>query len=315
GQPEPTAPTPAGPTDQGQPEPTAPTTAGPTDQGQPKPTESTTVVPATTEPKVDVAPNLDKTAPKISEVKVNVDNLKNKAIVTFKTNEKAKVTVYLKDSKGKIFYYILKDEVLGAGTVTKEYNSYSLSNGKYYAGIITVDMSNNKASTLPAFEVKKDKTAPKFSSVKASVDNKKNKAYISFKTNETAKVTVYIKNSSGKILSYLKKDVLIKAGTINQEYNTNSLGNGKYSVVMSATDTSKNHSSVTTTFEVKKVVKTKTGKVTVTRLNVRASASTKSKVIGTLKKYQTVTIVSTTGSWNKIKYGKKTGYVSKKYIK
>ncbi|MEH7086786.1 SH3 domain-containing protein, partial [Neobacillus drentensis] len=196
-----------------------------------------------------------------------------------------------------------------------EYNSYSLANGKYYAGIITVDLSNNRSSTLPSFEVNKDKTAPKISSLKASIDNKKNKAHITFKTNETAKVTVYIKNSSGKILSYLKKDILTKAGTINQDYNTNSLGNGKYSVVMSAVDTSKNRSTVTTSFVVNKVVKTKTGKVTVSRLNVRTSASTKGRVIGSLKKNQTVTIVSTAGSWYKIKYGKTTGYVSKSYIK
>jgi SpoIID/LytB domain protein len=272
------------------------------------------------EPKVEPTPTKDLTAPNISEVKVNVDQSKNKAIITFKTNEMAKVTVYLKDSNGKILTYLSKDVLTKAGTITKEYNIYSLPNGKYYAGIITVDVSNNKSSTLPSFEEKKvvpvkDTTAPKFSSVKASIDNIKNKAVISFKTNETAKVTVYIKNSSGKILSYLKKDVLTKAGTLNQTYSTASLGNGKYSFVMAATDASKNRSSVITTFYVKKVVKTKTGKVTVTRLNVRASASTKSKVISTLKKNQSVTIVSTTGSWYKVKYGKTTGYVSKTYIK
>ncbi|MFP5112046.1 SpoIID/LytB domain-containing protein [Bacillaceae bacterium C204] len=293
----------AGPTDeQAQGGPSASTPAGQTD-------EQTAVEPAVP------TPIEDKTAPKISEVKINVDNSKNKTFISFKTNEKAKVTIYLKDSNGKIFAYLLKDALTGVGTITKEYNSYSLSNGKYYAGIITVDLSNNKSSALPSFEVKKDTTAPKFSSVKASVDNKKNKAAISFKTNETAKVTVYIKNSAGKILSYLKKDGLTKAGTINLGYSTASLTNGKYSVVMSATDFSKNRSSATSSFIVKKVIKTKTGKVKVTRLNVRASATTKSKVIGTLKKNQTVTIISTTGSWNKIKYGKKTGYVSKSYIK
>jgi len=293
----------AGPTDeQAQVEPSASTPTGPTD-------EQTAVEPAVP------TPIEDKTAPSISEVKINVDNSKNKTFISFKTNEKAKVTIYLKDSNGKIFAYLLKDALTGAGTITKEYNSYTLTNGKYYAGIITVDLSNNKSSALPSFEVKKDTTAPKFSSVKASVDNKKNKAAISFKTNETAKVTVSIKNSGGKILSYLKKDGLTKAGTINLGYSTASLTNGKYSVVMSATDASKNRSSATSSFIVKKVIKTKTGKVKVTRLNVRASATTKSKVIGTLKKNQTVTIISTTGSWNKIKYGKKTGYVSKSYIK
>ncbi|MFB5197292.1 SpoIID/LytB domain-containing protein [Neobacillus sp. KR4-4] len=299
-------------------EPTEQKAADTTEQPEPSEQKTSTteelaaVKPVQETPKTPV---IDQTAPTISEVKVNVDHLKNKTFVSFKTNEKAKVTVYLKDSKGKIFTYLLKDALTGAGTITKEYNSYSLANGKYYAGIIAVDLSNNRSSTLPSFEVKKDKTAPKFSGVKASIDNKNNKAHITFKTNENAKVTLYIKNNSGKILSYLKKDIQTKAGTINQEYNTKSLGNGKYSVVISATDTSKNRSSVTTSFEVKKVVKMKTGKVTVTRLNVRSSASTKGKVIGSLKKNQTVTIVSTTGSWYKIKYGKTTGYVSKSYLK
>ncbi len=309
--------------EQVQPDSTEQTTTGGIEDVQPESDSSEQSTTGGTEEQAAVEPTVetpltpikDQTAPTISEVKVNVDYTKNKTLIRFKTNEKAKVTVYLKDSKGKIFTYLLKDALTEAGSISKEYNSYSLANGKYYAGIITVDLSNNRSSTLPSFEVKKDKTAPKFSSVKASIDNKKNKAHITFKTNETAKVTVYIKNSSGKILSYLKKDIQTKAGTINQDYNTNSLGNGKYSVVMSATDTSKNRSTVTTSFVVNKVVKTKTGKVTVSRLNVRTSASTKGRVIGSLKKNQTVKIVSTTRSWYKIKYGKTTGYVSKSYIK
>ena len=267
-----------------------------------------------TEPIVVPAPISDKLAPNISEVKVSVDYKKNKALIYFQFNEKAEVTVYLKDSKGKIIY-LTKDELTNPGIVKKEYNISSLPNGKYYVGIITVDLSNNKSSTLPSFELKKDKTAPKLSSVKVSVDNNKNKGAISFKTNETANVTVYIKNSSGRTLSYLKKDVSTKAGTTNLGYSTASLGNGKYSIVISASDRNKNRSSITTTFNVKKVVKTKTGKVTASRLNVRATASTRSKVIGTLKQNQSVTIVSTNGSWKKIKYGKTTGYVSSKYIK
>ncbi|MEH7075910.1 SpoIID/LytB domain-containing protein [Neobacillus drentensis] len=302
-------------------EPTDQTTSGTTEQTTAEPTEQTTsgtteqepAVQGPLEPKGEIGPIIDEVAPKISDVKISVDNIKNKVRISFKTNEKAKVTIYLKDSKGKILTYLLKDAVTGAGTITKEYNSYSLSNGKYYAGIITVDMSNNKSSTLPGFEVKRDKTAPKLTSVKTNIDNAKNNAAISFKTNETAKITVYIKNSSGKIIKYLKKEVLTKAGTINLGYSTTTLGNGKYSVLMSATDTSKNRSSATTTFVVKKVLKI--GKVTASRLNVRATTSTKGKVIGTVKKNQKVTIVSTSGSWKKIKFGNKTGYVSGKYIK
>lgn len=292
---------------------TDPTEQTPPDQAGQAPADQAVQQP--TEPKIEETPISDIIAPNISEVKVNVDPTKNNAIITFKTNEKAEVTVYLKDSKGNNFTYLSKDALTNAGTIKKEYKTNSLPNGKYYAGIITVDLSNNKSSALSSFELKKDKTAPKLSSVKASVDNSKNKAVISFKTNELSNVTVYIKNSNGKMLTYLKKDVLTKAGTINLGYSTASLGNGRYSVVMSATDTSKNRSSLTTTFVVKKVIKQKTGKVTVSRLNVRATASTKSKVIRTLKKNQTVTIVSTTGSWKKIKQGKTTGYVSSKYIK
>lgn len=59
----------------------------------------------------------------------------------------------------------------------------------------------------------------------------------------------------------------------------------------------------------------KTGKVTAASLNIRKSASSDSKVVGTLKEGATVTIKETSGSWYKITANGKTGYVSKKYIK
>ncbi|WP_066062379.1 SpoIID/LytB domain-containing protein [Neobacillus soli] len=277
------------------------------------------IVQASSEYEMDSAAKTDTTAPNISGVKISVDNTKGIAVISFNINEPADETVYIKDSNGIILTYLSKDNFTKAGTVTKEYSISSLSNGKYYAGIITIDESKNRSSTLPSFEVKKtvqvkDETAPKISGVKVSVDNKKNKANISFNTNETAKVTVTIKDSKGKILSYLKRDVLTKAGTLKQEYSTTKCVNGTYSVAISAVDTSNNRSTISTVFTVKKAVKTKTGKVKASRLNVRVTASTKSKVIGTLKKNQTVTIVSTTGTWYKIKFGNKTGYVSKTYI-
>jgi len=58
-----------------------------------------------------------------------------------------------------------------------------------------------------------------------------------------------------------------------------------------------------------------TGTVTASSLKMRKSASTSSSVITTLKKGKTVTILGTSGSWYKIKYGGKTGYAAKKYIK
>ena len=173
----------------------------------------------------------------------------------------------------------------------------------------------------PATPAKKpviDKKAPIISQVKVTSDQTKKKATISFHTNESGKVTIYIKNAQGKILHYILKDSSIKAGPIKKEYNFSSLANGTYYVGITAVDSSNNRASTLPSFTVKKpapVAKTKTGKVNATKLNVRAAASTKAKVIGSLKKNQTVSIVTTNGSWHKIKYGKSYGYVSKSYIK
>ena len=58
-----------------------------------------------------------------------------------------------------------------------------------------------------------------------------------------------------------------------------------------------------------------TGTVTASSLNVRKSNSTESKVVGVLKKGKTVEVLSTKGSWYRIKAGGITGYVAKKYVK
>lgn len=50
-------------------------------------------------------------------------------------------------------------------------------------------------------------------------------------------------------------------------------------------------------------------------LNLRSSSSTKSKVLTTIPKGKHVTYISKRGSWYKVKYGSKTGYVSSKYLK
>ena len=59
----------------------------------------------------------------------------------------------------------------------------------------------------------------------------------------------------------------------------------------------------------------KTGKVTASSLNIRKSADSDSKVVGTLREGASVTIKESTGSWYKISASGKTGYVYKKYIK
>ena len=56
------------------------------------------------------------------------------------------------------------------------------------------------------------------------------------------------------------------------------------------------------------------GRVTAKTLNIRKSASSDAKVVGVLRQGDQVTIKETSGSWYKVSSGKKTGYVSKKYI-
>lgn len=57
-----------------------------------------------------------------------------------------------------------------------------------------------------------------------------------------------------------------------------------------------------------------TGKVTASSLNMRKSNSADSKVVKVLKKGTEVEVISTSGSWYKVKAGGNTGYVAKKYI-
>ncbi|MEH7096644.1 SpoIID/LytB domain-containing protein [Neobacillus vireti] len=268
-------------------------------------------------PTVVENPTADTIAPKISSVKVSVDNVKNKAAISFNTDEKAKITVYIKDSNGKILSYLAQSVLTERGTITKEYSTSPLANGKYFVGIIAIDVSNNQASTLPSFDVKKivpvkDTTAPKLTGIKVSVNNTSNKGTLIFTSNETAKLTVYVKDSKGKILTYLKKDALTKAGTLTLPYSTAPYANGKYTVGINAVDPSNNKSSAAASFEVKKL---KTAKVIVSLLHVRTSASSKAKIIGVIKKNQTVTILSTSGGWYRISYGKLTGFVPKTAVK
>lgn len=52
-----------------------------------------------------------------------------------------------------------------------------------------------------------------------------------------------------------------------------------------------------------------------TAVNVRAAASTGSKIVGGLYRGQTVTAVSATGTWTKIRFGSGLAYVSSQYLK
>jgi len=50
-------------------------------------------------------------------------------------------------------------------------------------------------------------------------------------------------------------------------------------------------------------------------LNLRVSPSTESKSIQTLSQYDNVTMLEESGEWFKVKFGDKTGYASKNFLK
>ncbi|WP_192796820.1 SH3 domain-containing protein [Pradoshia sp. D12] len=54
---------------------------------------------------------------------------------------------------------------------------------------------------------------------------------------------------------------------------------------------------------------------TTSNLNLRSKASIKGKILATIPKGKTVSYLSKSGTWYKVKYGTKTGYLSSKYVK
>ncbi|MGE8203028.1 SH3 domain-containing protein [Heyndrickxia sp. NPDC080065] len=63
-----------------------------------------------------------------------------------------------------------------------------------------------------------------------------------------------------------------------------------------------------------KAATSKTKYVTASVLNVRSGPSTKFKVVTTVKKNHAVKVTQTTGSWDKVTVGSKTGWASSKYL-
>ncbi|MBY0097123.1 SpoIID/LytB domain-containing protein [Mesobacillus maritimus] len=271
----------------------------------------------------------DTQAPKIGTVKTSFDSKTNKVKLNFTTNEASKVTVYVKDSKGTILSYLLRDAQKTVGAQTVTWDASKLNNGGYSFGVIAIDSSNNRGSALVPYTLNKPKTvavskpvakdtkAPTIKTVKSSFDSKKNQVKLSFTTNEKAKVTVLVKDAKGKVVGTLLKDAQKAPGSQSMVWNVSKVNNGKYSFVVTAIDSSNNKGTATSAYTLNKpkpAPKKMTGKVKATTLNIRSTASTKGKIVGTVKKNQTVTVLQKTGSWYKIQYGKKTGYVSSQYL-
>lgn len=176
------------------------------------------------------------------------------------------------------------------------------------------DKKETEAPVKIAIPAKKDTAAPVISAFKASSDYKKNSSKLSMKINKSGKVTIAIKDSKGKIISTLAKNKAVKSGVLNFDWNISKVANGTYTAEMTAENSDGYKKTIKQKVLIQKPAKEKKGSVKATALNMREKATTASKVITRLKNKQTVVIVAQQGSWYKVKYGSKTGYVSAKYI-
>lgn len=255
--------------------------------------------------------NQDTVAPRITAVKTTADYLHNKVAITYSMNEDAAVSLTIKDSKGKVVATPTSGQALKKGSQSATWNIKEVSNGTYTAEVTATDRSGNTGTVTKAIQVSKDTTAPKITSIKTSGNYSTEKASISYNINEAAKVTVDIKNSKGKVIATPTQAKSLKKGNQSAAWDFKNETNGTYTATITAIDASNNKQTVTTIITVKKT----TGKVTATVLNMREKANTSSKVVGQLKKNQTVTILAQQGNWYQVKNGSKSGYVSKTYIK
>lgn len=247
------------------------------------------------------APAKDMRAPVIKDVKTSYDSKTKQVKLSFSINEKAKVTVYVKDQNGKILTYLVNGSQKQAGQHSTVWSVSNIKNGKYAFAIIAVDSSNNRSSAAVPFTltkpVPKDTTAPVIKNTKTSFDSKTNKIFLRYEINEAAKVTVYVKDSKGKILTYLANNAQKQAGVQWASLNTSKLSNGKYTFVITATDASNNKRSAEASYTLtKSTIKRMTGMVNTAALIVRSTPSNTGKILGSLKKNQTVTVLRKTGS-------------------
>jgi stage II sporulation protein D len=265
------------------------------------------------------APVKDETAPIIKDVKTAFDGKANLVHVSFTTNEPSNITVQVQDQNGKVIATIVNGTQKQAGAQTAPWNVANVSNGKYAFVIHAVDASNNKAdATIPftlAKPAPKDTVAPTIKNTATSYDTKTQKVSLKYELNEDAKVTIVVKDSKGKTVAAPANNLTVKKGVRWSSWDASKLANGTYSITITAVDSSSNKRVATVSNKLAKpAVKKMTGKVTATTLNVRATPSTKAKVIGTVKKNQVITILSKEGTWYKIEYQKGTGYVHADYV-
>ncbi|HWO98124.1 MAG TPA: SpoIID/LytB domain-containing protein [Bacillus sp. (in: firmicutes)] len=116
----------------------------------------------------------------------------------------------------------------------------------------TPDPVTPTPAPVPTPEPVKDETAPTIKDVKTSYDSKTNQATLNFATSEDAKVTVYVKDQNGKVLSYLVNGAQKQAGFHSAVWNVSNVNSEKYTWSITAVDSSNNKGSLSVLFALTK---------------------------------------------------------------
>lgn len=198
---------------------------------------------------------------------------------------------------GQTYEDILKFYYPGA-TLVKEYSE----------GIAEMAEENmvdqNNTSVPPTSTVS-------LSNVSAKANYSNETAKIAYHVSENANVTVTVKNSKGAVVAMPVKQRNVNKGSRAVSWNFGKSSDGTYKVTIAATGSNQQTKTTTKTLTIKRTKATVTAK----SLNIRAKKSTTSKIVGKLKKNQTIIILAKENSWYKIKTGSKTGYMATKYAK
>lgn len=115
-------------------------------------------------------------------------------------------------------------------------------------------------------------------------------------------------STSADVIGSLKNGTRVRITGQNDNWYRIEYGSGKGYVSRTYVTAKKLTNSTVVEYSAK-------GYVTASKLNVRNKASMESEILGQLKKNKSVTITGETKDWYRIKYNKKTGFVSREYIK
>jgi flagellar hook assembly protein FlgD len=171
----------------------------------------------------------------------------NKSRISFTVHKGSKVTVYIKDAKGKVVKYLIKDKKWNSRNVSvswdgKQDNGAFVGDGTY---IIVVKLSNEKESVSKSKSIKVvDKVIPSIQLSTANVSfspKAKGRVAIPFVINKKAKVTAKIYDSRGNVVRTIWSNKGFSGGkyalTWDGKNNKGKLLNdGTYKLTMSVTD-------------------------------------------------------------------------------